>query len=321
MFSDPPIPVHNKKSTLTSAVQLAVLNLPETQIKEVEPVTIDWNNAPIDADFYADGLFYKYENGVYLFLCENGNWLESSCQSRAVHSQQKDYQPNLKRLAEASEKETNMTSKVDWSKAPNGAEFYAKGHFWKLDPDTNGLRKFPTGETISQYLGWHISNIQGYSDYEVNPNHIVDTIKKAWTESESRIDAIGQNVQTGEHNETIGSKLPDETGKDYFYKSSSWVELTPPATASDFLSEGLRILEQRGQQYDPNGKKELSFDAVAEAFCCLTGKHLRGSDVCLMLALLKVVRQNSATQFHQDSAVDGINYMALWAELLKMERG
>lgn len=91
-------------------------------------------------------------------------------------------------------------------------------------------------------------------------------------------------------------------------------------TASDFLSEGLRILSERGKQYDPSGKKEMSFDNVAEAFNCLTNSRLRGSDVCLILALLKVVRQNANKDFHEDSAVDFVNYAALHSEILKGEK-
>ena len=91
-------------------------------------------------------------------------------------------------------------------------------------------------------------------------------------------------------------------------------------TASDFLSEGLRILSERGKQYDPNGKKEMSFDNVAEAFNCLTNSRLKGSDVCLILALLKVVRQNANKEFHEDSAVDFVNYAALHSELARGEK-
>ena len=91
-------------------------------------------------------------------------------------------------------------------------------------------------------------------------------------------------------------------------------------TASDFLSEGLRILSERGKQYDPSGTKEMSFDNVAEAFNCLTNSRLKGSDVCLLLALLKVVRQNANKSFHEDSAVDFVNYAALHGELVKSEK-
>lgn len=91
-------------------------------------------------------------------------------------------------------------------------------------------------------------------------------------------------------------------------------------TASDFLSEGLRILSERGKQYDSGGTKEMSFDNVAEAFSCLTNSRLKGSDVCLILALLKVVRQNASKDFHEDSAVDFVNYAALYSELVRGEK-
>ena len=91
-------------------------------------------------------------------------------------------------------------------------------------------------------------------------------------------------------------------------------------TASDFLSEGLRILSERGKQYDPSGTKEMSFDNVAEAFNCLTNSRLKASDICLILALLKVVRQNANKDFHEDSAVDFVNYAALYSELVKSEK-
>lgn len=93
-------------------------------------------------------------------------------------------------------------------------------------------------------------------------------------------------------------------------------ESAKPVSAADFLSEGLKTLSARGKQYDPNGKKELSFNQVAEAFNAVTGKAITGADVCLMLVMLKIVRQNATDGFHLDSAVDGVNYMALWAELL-----
>ncbi len=96
-------------------------------------------------------------------------------------------------------------------------------------------------------------------------------------------------------------------------------ERDKPVSAADFLSEGLKTLSERARQYDPNGKKELSFKQVAEAFNAVTGKTITGADVCLMLVMLKIVRQNATTGFHLDSAVDGVNYMALWAELLSNE--
>lgn len=94
-----------------------------------------------------------------------------------------------------------------------------------------------------------------------------------------------------------------------------------PVTAAHFLDSGLSILRERGQQYGSN-ERECSFPQVAEAFNAITGKQLLGSDVCLILALVKQVRQYAQPgRFHEDSAVDGVNYTALQAELLKKERG
>jgi len=93
-----------------------------------------------------------------------------------------------------------------------------------------------------------------------------------------------------------------------------------PRTAPEYLSEGLRILGERGKEYDPQGTSERSFDAVAEAYNVITGRDLRGSDVCLMLDLVKKVRQYSnPTRLHADSLVDSVNYTGLWAEQLTKE--
>ena len=123
------------------------------------------------------------------------------------------------------------------------------------------------------------------------------------------------------HYETLAEKAAREkAGLILSAMSDAGVKEKTITTASDFLSEGLRILSERGKQYDPSGTKEMSFDNVAEAFNCLTNSRLKGSDVCLLLALLKVVRQNANKGFHEDSAVDFVNYAALHSELVKSEK-
>lgn len=92
-----------------------------------------------------------------------------------------------------------------------------------------------------------------------------------------------------------------------------------PQTAAEFLSAGLEILSERGKQYGSSGD-ERSFPQVAQAFNAITGKALQGSDVCLILSLVKQVRQYAQPdRFHEDSAVDGVNYVALQAQELKKE--
>ena len=93
-----------------------------------------------------------------------------------------------------------------------------------------------------------------------------------------------------------------------------------PVSAADFLSEGLKILSERGNQYGSN-QRECSFPQAAEAFNAITGHNLKGSDVCLILALVKQVRQYAQPKrFHVDSGVDGVNYLALQSQELKKER-
>lgn len=91
--------------------------------------------------------------------------------------------------------------------------------------------------------------------------------------------------------------------------------------AEDYLKEGIDILSERGRQYGGKGR-ECSFPQVADAFNAITGNELLGSDVCLILALLKTVRQNAnKDRVHKDSIVDGMNYLALWGECLSKEIG
>lgn len=81
--------------------------------------------------------------------------------------------------------------RIDWAKAPEGAEFYAESRFCKVAgirvifyKDGYGWTKSPL--TVEQCLE--------AKDYEVRPNE--------WPE-EDRIDKIGINGATGEHYETV----------------------------------------------------------------------------------------------------------------------
>ena len=93
-----------------------------------------------------------------------------------------------------------------------------------------------------------------------------------------------------------------------------------PTTAAEYLSACDQVQLERGKQYDASGTGERSFDAAAEAFNCITGKQLRGSDVCLILEMVKLVRQYSdPARLHQDSVLDAVSYGSLWAEELTKE--
>ena len=83
-----------------------------------------------------------------------------------------------------------------------------------------------------------------------------------------------------------------------------------PARILSFAAE---IMHQRGQQYDkPEG--ERSMGRAVEAFNTVTTNTLRESDGWLLLAILKMVRDQSRITPHYDSLVDGTAYMSLYAE-------
>ncbi len=183
-------------------------------------------------------------------------------------------------------------SKADWSKAPESAEFYCGEYFYKTG--SFEIIKFFKDNKWNESAMQSRAIFMQQDDYEDRPTI---SVKPTEWPDESRIDIVATNGNTGEHYEAA--------------------ELT---TAADFLSAGLEILSQRGEQYGNDGR-ECSFPQAAEAFNALTGHKLVGSDICLIIALVKQVRQYAQPgRFHEDSAVDGVNYLALQSELLKKER-
>ena len=91
-------------------------------------------------------------------------------------------------------------------------------------------------------------------------------------------------------------------------------------TAEMFLAKAETLLNQRGKEYDTADQKERSADKVAIAFNAITGHTLTGSEVWLLLQILKDVRQWTHPRFHRDSAEDCISYAALKAEALASEQ-
>lgn len=90
--------------------------------------------------------------------------------------------------------------------------------------------------------------------------------------------------------------------------------------SADLLRECIEVQSERGKQYDKDGTQERSFAAAAKAYNSVTGRDLEGSDVCLMLVMVKLVRQYSdPSRLHEDSVLDGISYGALWGEELYRE--
>ena len=84
-------------------------------------------------------------------------------------------------------------------------------------------------------------------------------------------------------------------------------------TANQLLNKASTLMEQRGQQYDqPAGERSMG-KAVA-AFNAITGQSLTESNGWLLMAILKMVRDNQRELPHQDSIEDLIAYCALYGE-------
>jgi hypothetical protein len=146
-----------------------------------------------------------------------------------------------------------------------------------------------------------------------------------WPETDERISAIAQNGGDGLHYDEqreikLNSGLGNAGCAIRGIKQPSTLAELEPKTSAEYLSECLRVQTERGKQYDASGTGERSFKAAADAFNSATGKSLTGSDVCLLLAMVKLVRQySSPDRLHQDSLLDGVSYMSLWAEELAKE--
>ena len=88
--------------------------------------------------------------------------------------------------------------------------------------------------------------------------------------------------------------------------------------AVDYLTDAKLTMEARGKEYDsPQG--ERSFDKIANAYNAIKGyQAMKGSDVALLLAILKMVRDQNGKP-HADSLQDFVAYSALYAEMRNSE--
>lgn len=83
--------------------------------------------------------------------------------------------------------------------------------------------------------------------------------------------------------------------------------------APQILTEAAAIMAERGKQYDkPDGERSMA--QTVAAFNAITGGTLRESDGWLLLALLKMVRDNQRQAPHADSCLDLVAYAGLYAE-------
>ena len=86
--------------------------------------------------------------------------------------------------------------------------------------------------------------------------------------------------------------------------------------STDFLQAAIDVQAERGKQYDqPTG--ERSMGRTVTAFNAITGRDLTEAEGWLLLQVLKDVRQwQNPSQYHHDSALDGVAYASLKAEAL-----
>ena len=90
--------------------------------------------------------------------------------------------------------------------------------------------------------------------------------------------------------------------------------------STDLLKACIDVQAERGAEYATNGEGERSFATEATAFNAITGRDLKGSDVCLILEFVKLVRQYAQPdRLHPDSVLDKVSYSSLWGQELYYE--
>ena len=83
--------------------------------------------------------------------------------------------------------------------------------------------------------------------------------------------------------------------------------------APEILTRSAEIMADRAKQYDsPQGERSMG-KAVA-AFNAVTGQSLSEANGWLLMALLKMVRDNTTQAPHEDSLHDLVAYGALYGE-------
>ena len=83
--------------------------------------------------------------------------------------------------------------------------------------------------------------------------------------------------------------------------------------APEILTRSAEIMAERAKQYDsPQGERSMG-KAVA-AFNAITGQSLSEANGWLLMALLKMVRDNTNDKPHEDSLHDLVAYGALYGE-------
>ena len=88
---------------------------------------------------------------------------------------------------------------------------------------------------------------------------------------------------------------------------------TQPTKAQDLLHRAASLMNERGQQYDQRSG-ERSMQATVTAFNAISGYCLTEADGFLLMAILKMVRDQSREKPHRDSIDDLVAYASLYGE-------
>lgn len=86
-----------------------------------------------------------------------------------------------------------------------------------------------------------------------------------------------------------------------------------PTQAQDLLHRAADLMDERGKQYDQRSG-ERSMQATVTAFNAIAGYHLTEADGFLLLAILKMVRDQQRETPHRDSIEDLVAYSSLYGE-------
>ena len=90
-----------------------------------------------------------------------------------------------------------------------------------------------------------------------------------------------------------------------------------PTKAQDLLYRAADLMDERGKQYDQrSGERsgERSMQAAVTAFNAISGYSLTEADGFLLMALLKMVRDQQRETPHRDSIEDLVAYASLYGE-------
>ena len=86
-----------------------------------------------------------------------------------------------------------------------------------------------------------------------------------------------------------------------------------PTKAQDLLHRAADLMDERGKQYNqPSGERSMA--AAVAAFNAISGYSLTEADGFLLMAILKMVRDQQRETPHRDSIEDLVAYASLYGE-------